>query len=162
MIGNFQFNDIKLSKLIDDGLHVVIKKWEKPPVTAIFTANVSGERFLTSYGHNLNIEINIFYIPEDKISEFTDLTGVKVDFKLDENDTIVYNTNCVVNPFNADGRPFYNAVNMKFTAVTGNFETVEDRISAISPVICRNTDVPNDMFSVGFDSLGNEFITEYF
>ena len=161
MIGNFQFNLITLDKLIDDGLHVTIEEWEKSPVSAMFTANVSGERYLTGYGHNLNVEIEIINILPDDITDFTELNGIEVAFKLDTDDPITYAVNCIVDPFKANGRPFYNAVKMSFKSITGNFETVEERISVISPIGCRNTDVPNEMYLTGFDSLGNEFIIEY-
>jgi len=160
MIGDFKFSTYILSDMIADGWHVSISKWEKPPVSAMFTANLSGKRHLTGLGHNLNVGLEITNLTSEQVTTLMTLNGMPVEFKIDKDDNIIYQMNCVIEPHRADGRPFYNAASLSFSSITSNFETSDHQLSATSPFQLKDSSNPEPSFWVMWDN-GVEKILEY-
>ena len=146
--------------MIENGWHVAITKWEKPPVSAMFTANLTGRRHLTGLGHNLNVELEISGLSSAEVTTLMALNGKPITFKIDDADNVSYQMNCMIDPHRADGRPFYNAASLSFESITSNFETSDHQLSATEPLQLKDSTNQEPSFWVVYDD-GVEKILEY-
>jgi hypothetical protein len=136
MIGNFQIEESSFLKtrddLIDLGYDVMLLNWELMPVSSLFTSNLSGKRYLKSFGNTYNFKIKIQEIASEDMQEFIDLNGQVVQFKQDIDDSITHETNCTITPLRDNGKPYYNAVIISLDSVQSAHET-SDRRQIVNP-----------------------------
>lgn len=165
MIGNFVINGtIIRSDLEDANIKIVIKKWEKIPVSAMMTSNISGKRYLSRKGYNLSVVLDIYFIHATEhvdLTDYTSLTGQIITFKSDQDSNITEEMNCIVTPFRHNGISFYNAVEMNMNTVNPRYESVNDDRIVDAPVLLKDVDNPVKQFIKVYDN-GNMKLLKYY
>jgi hypothetical protein len=158
MIGNFKIYSFTNKELIDAGYDVFIQRWEDIPISNLLVANLTGKKYLTSFGNGFQADIVISKLSSSEIENYTKLNGQVVPVLKDNTDTIMYFCNCIVEPQKFNGKPFFNAVKLKLTTVQGHHET-STRLSGIDPI--KMYDEDQEFLLSYYNQDGNQGIISY-